>query len=94
MYAAVLRIPKGRVSTYQGVAYAIGKPLAARAVGNALNRNPYRHVPCHRVVPARGTIGGYAWGTPVKAARLRGEGVRVENGTVALMRYYVSLSKI
>lgn len=94
MYAAVLRIPEGRVSTYQSVAYAIGKPRAARAVGNALNRNPYRHVPCHRVVPANGVVGGYARGMSAKTARLRGEGVRVENGTVVLARYYVSLSKI
>lgn len=76
VYAVVAKIPKGSVMTYAEVARRIGNPHAVRAVGNALNRNPYPKdkVPCHRVVRSDGTVGGYAWGTPKKRALLRREG--------------------
>ncbi len=76
------KIPRGRVATYGQIAYALGAPGAARAVGNALNKNPFRDVPCHRVVRSDGAIGGYARGAAAKIARLRHEGVIVENGYV------------
>ena len=51
-------IPKGEVRSYAWVAGKAGRPLAARAVGQALARNPFApHVPCHRVVPA-GSLAG------------------------------------
>lgn len=54
------RIPAGEVWSYAQVAHAIGKPGAARAIGQANRRNPVPvAVPCHRVVTAQGTIGGY-----------------------------------
>lgn len=60
VYAAVKRIPAGEVRTYGWVAERIGRPRAARAVGNALNRNPFAPaVPCHRVVAKNG-LGGFA----------------------------------
>lgn len=93
MYAATLRVPKGRVATYQDVARAIGRPHAVRAVGNALNRNPYAAVPCHRVVPKDGRVGGYARGTPAKAACLHREGVEVVGGKISLLRFRITLSK-
>ena len=75
VYAAVRHIPKGQTQTYQWVARQIGKPRAARAVGNALNRNPYApHVPCHRVVRSDGSLGGYAKGPARKRFLLRREG--------------------
>ncbi len=83
VYSACVRIPKGRVSTYSAIAWAIGKPGASRAVGNALNRNPFKEVPCHRVVRSDGTVGGFARGTARKVAMLLKEGVRLENGKVA-----------
>lgn len=57
---ATARIPFGAVSTYRDVAARAGSPRAARAAGNALHDNPVPIVvPCHRVVPAGGGIGGY-----------------------------------
>ncbi len=86
VYEAVSRIPKGSVLTYKEVAEAAGRPDAARAVGNALNRNrDTERVPCHRVVRSDGKLGGYAWGSKRKAELLRKEGVEVdEKGNVSL----------
>ena len=58
---ATARVPYGKTSTYGEVAEEAGSPRGARAAGNALNGNPVPiFVPCHRVVPASGGIGGYA----------------------------------
>ena len=55
------KIPKGKVKTYTDVAKAIGKPLAVRAVANAIGKNPYPpKIPCHRVIKSDGTLGGYS----------------------------------
>ncbi len=63
VFKAVLTIPLGEVRTYKWVAKKIGKPNAVRAVGQALNRNPYTIIiPCHRVVASSGAIGGYSLG--------------------------------
>ena len=71
---AACRIPKGQTRSYQWIARQIGRPRAVRAVGNALNRNPFApRVPCHRVVRADGSLGGYAGGTARKRALLRRE---------------------
>ena len=77
VYGAVRKIPCGKVATYASVARAAGKPRAARAVGNALNKNPYRDVPCHRVVKSDSSIGGFARGIKAKIDLLRKEGVEV-----------------
>ncbi len=80
VYRVVKRIPKGRVTTYRDVARAIGSPRTARAVGNALNKNPYAPmVPCHRVVRSDGSVGGFASGANKKEAMLRKEGVLIKN---------------
>ncbi len=53
-------IPYGEVRTYQWLADRLGKPRAARAVGNALARNPFPLViPCHRCIRSDGTLGGF-----------------------------------
>jgi O-6-methylguanine DNA methyltransferase len=68
---AARRIPPGTVRTYGQVAQAIGKPKASRAVGQALGRNPLPIViPCHRVVAANGSLGGYSGGGGVRSKRL------------------------
>lgn len=55
------KIPRGQTCTYSQIARAIGKPRAARAVGNALAINPLAPlIPCHRVVNSDGTPGGYS----------------------------------
>ncbi len=59
VYEATLQIPHGETRTYAWVAKKMGKPLAARAVGQALKKNPFLIlVPCHRVVSDK-TIGGF-----------------------------------
>ena len=75
VYAVVRRIPKGQTRSYRWVAEQLGNPGLARAVGNALNRNPYApRVPCHRVVKSDGSLGGFAKGPAAKAALLKREG--------------------
>jgi O-6-methylguanine DNA methyltransferase len=65
---ATARIPAGRVATYGALATRVGKPSAARAVGNAVATNPVAIVvPCHRVVPAGGGVGNYGGGPDRKA---------------------------
>ena len=70
------RIPFGRTSTYGEVARRIGRPRAARAVGNALGSNPIPIViPCHRVLRAGGELGGYGGGVHRKRELLELEQV-------------------
>ncbi|OGN05985.1 MAG: hypothetical protein A2669_01295 [Candidatus Yanofskybacteria bacterium RIFCSPHIGHO2_01_FULL_48_25b] len=77
VYDFVKTIPKGKTISYKDVAIGIGKPNAARAVGNALNRNPYApKVPCHRVIRSNGKIGGFASGSHKKLQLLRKEEVK------------------
>jgi methylated-DNA-[protein]-cysteine S-methyltransferase len=74
---ATARIPAGRVATYTEVARRAGSPRASRAAGNALHTNPVAIVvPCHRVVRADGSLGGYGGGLPVKEWLLEHEGAR------------------
>ncbi len=75
VYDAVRKIPKGEKMTYAQVAAAIGRPRAARAVGNALNKNPFApEVPCHRVIRSDGSTGGFAFGRKKKIQLLKKEG--------------------
>lgn len=74
VYNVVKKIPKGEIMTYKGVARLTGSPRAYRAVGNALNKNPFKEVPCHRVIKSNGEIGGFAKGTKEKIRILREEG--------------------
>lgn len=73
---AVLRaIPAGRPITYTELAKRVGSPNAIRAAGSACARNPVAlFVPCHRVMRTDGTLGGYAYGLPVKEKLLALEG--------------------
>ena len=72
----VSRIPRGQVRSYADIARALGRPRAARAVGNAVAANPIALlIPCHRVVRADGRLGEYSAGGPaVKERLLRLEG--------------------
>ena len=72
---ATARIPRGQVRTYGQIAAQLGKPGAARAVGNALAANPFPlAIPCHRVVRAGGQLGGFGGGSALKRALLDLEG--------------------
>ena len=88
-YSILRKVPRGKVVTYGDLAKAAGSPKAARAVGNAMNRNPYApQVPCHRVVGANGTMVGFASGIAKKIKMLKEEGIEVKDGKVDLDKYF------
>ncbi|MXV91506.1 MAG: bifunctional DNA-binding transcriptional regulator/O6-methylguanine-DNA methyltransferase Ada [Acidimicrobiia bacterium] len=74
VWEALRTIAAGSVRSYAEVAAQIGRPDAARAVGGACAANPVALlVPCHRVLRSDGALGGYRWGTEIKAALLTAE---------------------
>ena len=78
VWAYLRKIRPGSVKTYSQVAKAIGKPQAARAVANAIGKNPYApKIPCHRVIRSDGTLGGYSGKGGLKTKRflLKKEGI-------------------
>jgi len=80
VWKACAQIPKGQVRTYGWIAKKIGKPKSARAVGQALGKNPFAPtIPCHRVVGANGALTGYsaAGGVAKKRRMLQKEGALV-----------------
>ena len=90
IYEAVKKIPKGHVATYGRIAEMAGEPKMARAVGNALHKNPGpEHIPCFRVVNSKGELSGaFAFGGEnEQARRLMADGVEVVNGKVDLKKY-------
>lgn len=83
VYRALVKVPAGRITTYKELARATGRPLAARAVGNILNKNPHApRVPCHRVILSSGKVGGFAGGQAKKKALLRAEGIEIKNNKI------------
>src|SRR5215208_991268 len=79
VWAMTARVPSGRVTTYAEIARALGSK-GYRAVGNALNKNPYApQVPCHRVVGSNGNLTGFAGGLDLKKRLLNEEGVTCGN---------------
>lgn len=67
VWTALRSIPYGATASYSDVAAMINNPLAARAVGNANNKNPIALIiPCHRVINADGSLGGYGGGEHIK----------------------------
>ena len=90
IYEAVKKIPKGRVATYGQIAELAGDKKMARAVGNALHKNPDPgSIPCYRVVNAKGELAGeFAFGGAGAQARLlEAEGVEVRDSKVDLRKY-------
>ena len=80
VWAYLKKIPRGSVKTYSQVAKAIGKPLATRAVANAIGKNPYApNIPCHRVIRSNGSLGGYSGkgGVKIKKFLLKKEGIKL-----------------
>jgi AraC family transcriptional regulator of adaptative response/methylated-DNA-[protein]-cysteine methyltransferase len=62
VWEALLRIPEGSVTTYQGVAHSINSPKAMQAVGSAVGSNHIAYlIPCHRVIRKDGILGEYRW---------------------------------
>src|SRR5438046_9684198 len=84
VWALTARIPRGKVMTYAQVARRL-KSKGYRAVGNALNKNPYAPaVPCHRVVGSDGSLTGFAGGLAKKRALLQREGIPFAGAKVDL----------
>ena len=74
------KIPRGSVKTYTQVAKSIGRPLAVRAVANAIGKNPFApKIPCHRVIRSDGSLGGYSGkgGIKTKKLLLKREGIKL-----------------
>lgn len=88
------KIPKGKVTTYKEIAKTLGTK-AYRAVGNAMNKNPYdtNVYPCHRVVKSSGDVGGYAQGCDAKVSRLKSEGIEIVEGKINLDKYGFNFRK-
>ena len=92
VYQAIKKIPAGRVATYSQIAALISNPKAVRAVGQALNKNPYApQVPCHRVVASSGHLCGFAKGLETKKKILQAEGIIIRGEYLDLKRYLCKL---
>jgi len=77
VWEALLRIPPGNLVSYSGLARALGRPEAARAVAGAVADNPVAVlIPCHRVIRESGALGGYRWGLARKRAIIAAESAR------------------
>ena len=83
VYEICKKVPKGKVTTYKHIADKMGTK-AYRAVGTALNKNPYApKVPCHRVINSNGSIGGFASGIKNKIKLLKKEGIEIKNNRIS-----------
>ncbi len=81
---ALLSLPTKTIS-YSELAQLAGSPRASRAVGNAMNQNPFPiFIPCHRVIRADGDLGQYAWGQGWKSKLLTHEGIYPQSPSFAL----------
>lgn len=78
VWEALLKVPEGRMVSYDAVAGAINQPTASRSVGTAVGSNPVAYlIPCHRVIKKTGLIGQYRWGAGRKQALLGWEAARL-----------------
>ena len=94
IYNAVKQIPMGKVATYGQIAELAGDRKMARAVGNALHKNPDPdNICCYRVVNSKGELAkGFAFGGEEKQAQLlRQDGIEVVNGKVDLNKYKMNI---
>lgn len=94
IYEAVKKIPRGKVATYGQVAQLAGDKKMARAVGNALHRNPDPDtIPCYRVVNAKGELSGeFAFGgSGAQRKLLEADGITVTDGRVDLKIFGMEL---
>ncbi|MBC7422078.1 MAG: methylated-DNA--[protein]-cysteine S-methyltransferase [Ferruginibacter sp.] len=79
VWETLLKIPTGQLDTYGSIATKIQSPNASRAVGTAIGSNPVAFlIPCHRVIQASGTIGGYMWGSTRKSAIIGWEAAKMQ----------------
>ena len=82
IWEALCQIPYGQTTSYRALAQIVGRPKAVRAVGNAVGANPLLYiVPCHRVVPTSGGLGGFRAGIALKEHLLTIEQESVGHGS-------------
>jgi len=87
VYRLCKRIPKGKITTYKIVAEAL-KSKGYRAVGNVLNKNRNKDVPCHRIIDSKGHLHGFYSGIKNKERLLKKEGLKIKNkGVVDFEKY-------
>jgi methylated-DNA-[protein]-cysteine S-methyltransferase len=86
-YELLKKVPSGKITTYREIAHGLNC-RAYRAVGNAMNKNPYdtADVPCHRVVNSDGRVGGFAWEPELKVSRLKAEGVETFENSKGILK--------
>ncbi|MFH1473979.1 MAG: MGMT family protein [Candidatus Aenigmatarchaeota archaeon] len=85
----LLKIPRGKVTTYKEIARALG--IHSRAAGRLLGSNPdSKKYPCYKVVYADGRLGGYTSSTGLKekVKRLKKDGIEVKNGRIAKKSFF------
>ncbi len=83
------KIPRGYVSTYSRIGKTIGSIKGARAVGNALAKNPFPLIiPCHRAIKSDKSLGGFEGGLEMKKTLLENEGIKILNGFVITDKIY------
>jgi len=86
VWQALLKIPMGQLSTYGSIAKDLINPNASRAVGTAIGSNPVAFlIPCHRVIQANGTLGGFMWGTTRKTALIGWEAAKMNSSSLNLL---------
>lgn len=84
VFAITRAIPYGEVRTYKAIAEKIGMRKSARAVGQALAKNPLPIIiPCHRVIKSDGSLGGFRWGQQWKQRLLMLEGWKIVQGKLS-----------
>ncbi|KFM14752.1 DNA-3-methyladenine glycosylase II protein [Marine Group I thaumarchaeote SCGC AAA799-O18] len=83
VYSKLLKVPKGKITTYGDLAKAIGLKNGQRAIGLIMKNNPFPVIiPCHRVVKSNGEIGGYTYGEKIKSNILSKEGITIKDGKI------------
>ena len=92
VYKIISKIPRGRVVSYQDVASKLGNKNLARAVGQALNRNPFApKIPYHRIISKDGRLGGYKLGSKNKRKILLAEGIKFNGNNLVPQRCFFKL---
>lgn len=87
VYKKLRKVPKGKVITYKELAHSVNSK-AYRAIGAAMNKNPYApKVPCHRVINSNGNVGKFATGTANKIKMLKREGIIIKKGKIDLKKF-------
>ncbi|MDP3728262.1 MAG: MGMT family protein [bacterium] len=92
VYALCKQIPKGKVTSYKTIANKLNTK-AYQAIGQALKKNPYAEVPCHRVISSTGHLHGFKGKRSGKALKekellLKSEGIEIKKGKIDLSNYF------